>query len=331
MKKNILTVLSFILAGSTLTSCLKDDSLVLNPEKTNNVIEFANPTQIVDVTATYKMYSFQYDLAPEVTLPITVQYAGAESGAPQDITVKIAPGTEEQVDTYNEEGHQDVELSYMPASNYTLSTTEVVIKQGQKQATFNVVFKPTLFDFNKSLALPLTIASASSGVVSGNFGTILLNVGAKNKWDGSYKFTGSARTADGVPDRTNVYQAGPWVWPGNINLVTSSLTTVDLYDDTYNFGGGTAQWLLLLGASPTTGGGFGQARPRFTIDDATNKVTAVVNAFPNPTNGRAFAIDPTYNNKYDPATKTFDFRFIFTQPNFKPLFVNYKFTYDHAR
>jgi len=326
MKKHIFKTLSLLLAVSFLTSCLKDDRLVLDPEKGHNVIEFANPAQITTIGSIYPLYTFAYDIIPTATIPVSISYSGPESGAPEDIVVNFAVGTEEEVETYNED--QDLGMVLMPSNLYKVSTNTVTIKKGESKASFNITVTPDQFNYSLSYALPLKISSASSGIISGNFNTILLNIGAKNIYDGSFKFKGRAT---GAPERTNVYQAGEWIWPGNINLITSGASTVDLYDDTYNFGGGTNQWLLLLGASATTGGGFGQCRPRFTLDPATNKVTAVTNAFPNPTNGRVLTIDPSYDSRFNPADKSFNVRFFFIQPGFANMTVTYNFTYDHAR
>ena len=76
MKKNILKVLSLVMATSFLTSCLKDDkSLILDPAKGVNVIEFANPSQISSPAGSVlPLYAFAYDIVPTVTLPLTVMF-----------------------------------------------------------------------------------------------------------------------------------------------------------------------------------------------------------------------------------------------------------------
>ena len=218
MKKNILTLLSFLLIGSTFTSCLKDDSLVLNPAKTNNVIEFANPGQISSVGTVYPLYVLAYDYnatKTTATVPVTISYSGPEAVAPQDITVKVAIGTDAEVQAYNDEGNQDDELFFMPAANYTNDALTAVIKKGTSKAVINFTFDFTKFDLNKALTLPLTITEASSGVISGNFKTVLLNIGPKNIFDGLFTFNTTATTSLQANKNDK-----------NVPLVTSGVSTV---------------------------------------------------------------------------------------------------------
>jgi len=198
MKKNIIKVLSFILLGSTLTSCLKDDSLILDPTKTNNVVEFANPSQIVKVGTIYPLYVLSYDYTSTLTtatVPVTVSYSGPEATAPQDITVNIAVGTEDQVNEYNEAGYQDDELTFMTPDKYKLASTTLVIKKGESKATTTILCDFTKFDLSEQAVLPLNITSASYGIISANFKTVLLNIGPKNIYDGVYRYQTSAATA----------------------------------------------------------------------------------------------------------------------------------------
>lgn len=224
MKKYIFRTFSFLLAVSVLTSCLKDDSLVLDPEKGHNVIEFANPAQISVIGSIYPLYTISYDLAPEVTVPVTVSYSGPESGAPEDITVNIAAGDSALVKAYNED--QDEHFTYMPASNYAFQSGSAVIKKGEKKATINITFKLGQFDLSQALVLPLQITSASSGTVSGNFNTILLNVGAKNIYEGVYKHTYTSTLGNGTNEVTLVTNGANSVYldPGLLGVYSNAQT-----------------------------------------------------------------------------------------------------------
>lgn len=314
MKKYIYRTFSFLLAVSVLTSCLKDDSLVLDPEKGHNVIEFANPATIVTNGSVYPLYNFAFDLAPEATLPITISYSGPEAGAPEDIVVNFDAGTQAEVDAYNE--NQDKEFDMIDADVFSLSTKTVTIKKGEKKATFNVVFAPDKFDFQKAYVLPLKITSSSSGVISGNFSTILLAVGGKNMYDGVYTVTGTfndTQNADftGHPSFT-------------VHLVTQGLTEVALYDPTY-YGD-----FILPFKNKTANSGYGSFSPVFEID-ANNNVVSVVNYFGQPaSNGRSAKIDPTGVNKYNPETKTLEVSYILVQ-NGDRTFLNHKMVYTGPR
>jgi hypothetical protein len=279
MKNYIYKTLSLLTAVSVLTSCLKDDSLVLNPDKTHNVIEFANPAIISSpVGAVYPLYSLAYDISPQATLPLTVSYSGAENGAPQDIVVNLAIGTQTEVDAYNEEQHSAYDL--MTSDVFTLTTNTVTIKKGQKTATVDVNFLTNKFDFGLSYLLPVKITSASSGVVSGNFSTILLSVNAKNMYDGVYSVTGSvARNSAAGPDTGlgGNYNSGV-----TTELVTQGPSSVGI----------TPQW-----RDGSAAGGV--AGTSFSVDPATNLVT--VTSTGNLTLKNTVG---TISN-YDPATRTF--------------------------
>ncbi len=314
MKKYIYRTLSFMLAVSFLTSCLKDDSLVLDPEKGHNVIEFANPATIVTNGSVYPLYNFAFDLAPEATLPITISYSGPESGAPEDIVVNFDAGTQAEVDAYNED--QEKEFTMIDADVFSLPTKTVTIKKGQKKATFNVVVAPNKFDFQKAYVLPLKITSASSGIVSGNFSTILLAIGGKNIYDGVYTVTGTfndtqAPLFSGHPSFT-------------VHLVTQGLTEVAMYDPTY-YGD-----FFLPFKNGTSNSGYGSFSPVFKLD-ANNNVVSVVNYYGQPSgNGRSARLDPTGINKYNPETKTLEVSYIMVQ-NGDRTFLNHKMVYKGPR
>ena len=261
MKKNIIKSIALFLTVTSLTSCLKDDSLVLDPAKGVNVIEFANPGQINVIGSIYPLYVQSYDVVPEVTKTITVSYSGPETEAPEDITVNIALAPTSVITEYNDNQHEEYEL--MPASNYTMTTTSVVIKKGTSKASFNILFKPTTFDLGKALVLPLKITSVSSGTISGNFNTILLNVGAKNRIDGLYSYKTSATTYL-VPNADDK----------DVPLVTSGANTVKTN-------------LLNTYANIIT----------YSIDPITNKVT-VVGGFGTPITDPVSNYNPTTKVMY---------------------------------
>jgi len=348
--KKIINISLLVLITVGFSSCLKDKSLTL-PDADGaipNLIEFQNIGPITSpTTSIYPVYESSFATNLPAVLDVTVNYAGVNN-APKDINVALELDPR-IIEKYNnkivadaraaaivlgqdpDEAEEDVQgdlFDVLDASLYTTGALNLVIPAGQRTAKLSVTLKPAQFDFAKNYALAFKIVSASEGPISGNFGNIIVKISAKNQFDGAYSLSGDAF---GAPSRTNVYQAGSFAWGGTIELRTFSANVVDFYDATTNWGGGISQWILLLPNSATGVGGFGSSRPRFTIDPTTNKVTSVVNAFPNPANGRAFALDPTYDSKFDPASKTLDLRFLFTQPGFETLSVHYKLVYKGSR
>jgi hypothetical protein len=274
MKKNIFKAFALFMAAASLSSCLKDDSLVLDPEQGHNVIEFVNTTDISVHGSVLPLYAHSYNIGPDVTLPVSVSYSGPENVAPQDITVNIAVAGDDVVKLYNDNQHSTYEK--MPATAYSVGATSVVIPKGQKRATFQVTFKPSTFDLSKSMVLPLTITSASTGVVSKNFGTILLNAVAKNKYDGIYVGNGSA-VRGGDPVLTGKFPEQEW------GLVTTGPNSVQM-DRVAQWGGGGG-----IGGI----GGF-----KIAIDPVTNNITVTDGVNP------AVVNNPAGVNKYFPETKT---------------------------
>jgi hypothetical protein len=307
MKKYIYITLSFIVAVSFLTSCLKDDSLVLDPEKGHNVIEFANPVQIEQTGTPFALYGFSFEAVASFDLPITVSYSGPEASAPEDITVKVRVGDASAITAYNTATGSTYEKLNAAGTDFT--ETDVIIKKGTSKGTFNVVVKPNSFDFSKTEVLPLTIVSASSGIISGNFGTILLRVSAKNKYDGLYEVTGTMVDVT-APLLTHVNTALGADAPMQFQLVTVSATKVALYDD-YVTGGYNSPI-----SNGTAFSQYGSFSAIFEFDPATNRVIAVTNRYGQPAaNTRSARLDPTGENTPWTADGSFKVKYNMLQPS----------------
>lgn len=216
MKKIINKTLVLLFTTVAFTSCLKDDSYVIDPEKAGgNIIEFKNPGDISVKGSTTPLYVLSYPISnTETIVPLSIGYVGAENGAPQDITVTIALDNQALVDQYNTEQHTDYLM--MPAANYSIKSTTVTIPKGAKFGSFNVGLKTNLFDLTKGYVVPLKITSASAGIISGNFGKVLLAFGAKNPYDGVFNYKTSAITSL-VPNANK----------NNIPLVTTGPNSVE--------------------------------------------------------------------------------------------------------
>ncbi|WP_439557671.1 BT_3987 domain-containing protein [Dyadobacter sp.] len=277
-------IAGLFLFGIAVTSCLKDD-MNLDPDTSTNVVEFKNPSSFVSPSgSTYSMYSKSFDLAPEADYPVTVSYSGAHV-APQDITVTLGVDTA-AVSQYNAE--QEEAFDVIDPSLYTIPAT-VVIPKGQRTAQVMIKVKPSQFDFSKNYVLPIQIKSASSANVSGNFGTILLALKAKNIYDATYESTGYVYH----PTAPRAVHADK-----HMETVSPNTVKVELGD---------------LGGS----GYFANV----TVDPKTNKVTITPaagaagapytqfdTALPSPYTPQ-WADAGKANNTYDPATKTFYLRY----------------------
>ncbi|OZI07791.1 hypothetical protein BWI93_12545 [Siphonobacter sp. BAB-5385] len=317
--KSIIKFIGFVLLASGFSSCLKDEA-ALDPDNSVNVIEFKNPSNFVSPYGSkYSLYSRAFDLATENDYPITVSYSGAHV-APQDITVNL--GTDPTALTqYNTE--QQAHYDLIPSSLYTLPAS-VVIPKGQRTATVNLKVKSSSFDFTKNYVLPIQIQSTSSGTVSGNFGTILLNVSVKNKYDGRYRVTN-------ITFRHTTNAAFSANTPRTRDLVTLSANSNYLFDP--NLNGGSAFFSFLNNGS---GSYFGAFSPVFAFDDAGN-VTSVTNsvAVNDPTNAnrRTARLDPSGVNKITISgnSKVMEVSYIMVQGGVDILFLKEKWEYTGAR
>lgn len=295
--KKYLGILLLAITTTSLTSCLKDGRVNLPPGGSPPVIEFStnllsSPTS--DVNSPVGVYTKAYAVVPSATLEITVGYTGG-SPAPQDITVNLDNVGTDKITAYNE--YKDKNYELMPTNLYSGMPSSVVIKKGENFAKFTVTFKPNQFDFSKSFALPMHISSVSSGTISGNYGTILLAVGVKNKYDGVYTVQGS------YSDIPNPLFTG--YFPYTADLETLSATTNDVYNEDL----GTYGFLFYT----ATGGlsYYGSFSPQFTFDPATDKIIKVENGYGQGSGAsvRSAELDPTGVNQYDPATKTFKVKY----------------------
>ncbi|WP_035333024.1 DUF1735 domain-containing protein [Dyadobacter crusticola] len=294
-------IAGLFLFGIAVTSCLKDD-MNLDPDTSTNVIEFKNPSSFVSPSgSTYSLYTQAFDLAPENDYPITVSYSGAHV-APQDITVNLGLDTA-ALNQYNAE--QETEYDLIDSDLYSFPTS-VVIPKGQRTATVALKVKSQQFDFAKSYVLPIQIQSVSSGTVSGNFGTILLSLNAKNKWDGVYKVTSKMVDVTN-PAFISLSAAGKRL---EYTLETISATECVVVDDIVWHAPFIAFW------TGTGNSGYGSFSPVIKFDPATNKIVSVTNYYGQPaTNTRSAVLNPAGKNAYDPATKSMEISFWMTQPS----------------
>ncbi|KAB7732095.1 DUF1735 domain-containing protein [Rudanella paleaurantiibacter] len=316
MKKYFNILLVFAL-GLVLTSCLKD-TITLDPDKSTNVIEFKNPSSFVSPYGSkYALYTKAFDLAPENSYTVTVSYSGAQV-APEDIAVTLGID-EPAIKQYNTEQSTAYEL--IPASLYTLPTS-ATIRKGERTADVVLKFKSNNFDFSKNYVLPLQIKSASTGTVSGNFGTILLSVNAKNKYDGVYTVKGT------MVDVTNaafkhLTEVGQ---PLEYSLETISATKCAIVDREYGIG--APAHVFWTGTGISYYGSFGGV---VEFDPATDKIVAVTNFYGQPAgNTRSARLDPSGANKYDPAAKTISLNYFMVQPSVVAAAPNVRTTWKET-
>jgi hypothetical protein len=334
MKNNILKLCVALLAV-TLASCLDDDKYALDPEGTQNVIEFYDasvPTS--PAGAIYPAWTTSFSVSPEATLVQRISYSGPQDND-KDIVLTLAVdpvALQEfnfQMDTL---GQGTYEL--LPASNYSIPSMTVTIPRGQDGVDVSITLFPDQFDLSRNFAIPLRIVSASSGALSRHWSVAILATVVKNKYDGVFTVTpyGNLSAADGMDDVTTAAFYG--IYPKTIELRTVNGNTVNYFDQEYNLQG----HIFSNAGAATYFGGFAA---QFAFDVTTNQVTSVVNAFGQTNNNRSGKLNldpaapaPVMTFEADGVTpKTLDIWYIMRQNNTSTdrAFFKERYTYEGPR
>lgn len=322
LTKHIINKASLAIVALAFTSCVKDH-LAVDPSQSNNVIEFANTGSIVSAAgAVHPRYASDLGNLPvgdSSTFFVNLSYSGAEAEAPNDITINLAVDPT-AMDAYNAD--QEGDYAVPPASAYRFPST-VVIKKGEKtkQITVTIIRSPE-YNFDTSYALPLKIASVSSGVISGNFGTAIYSFTARNVYDGIYSMDGTMR------DMASSALVGSY--PLDMQLITYSSRSIALYDPNtaHNYGHPIK--------NGSTDSYYGSFSPVFFIDD-NGTISRVTNYFGQLSGAskRSAELDPTGVNKviFDQNGKvvSFEVSYIMTQNGAPRTYFKEKFTYKTAR
>ncbi|QKJ32159.1 DUF1735 domain-containing protein [Mucilaginibacter mali] len=310
-----ISLIMMMAATVSFTACIKDNAVNLGPGASPPVVEWETAT-IQDpptnaATNIYRTYGRSFGIASSVTMNLKVDYTGTDP-APADITVNLSASTaayaayvsKYSINTgtpaYGATGYVEANNPnpLMPTTLYTMPAS-VVIPKGQRSATVTITLKTDQFNLAKNYWLPLSITSVSSGTVSGNYGTVIYVVNAKNAYDADYTTTGflfhpTAGSERAISKTQHFYSAG---------LNTSYKEFGDLgangYQYQFDINGSTLSNYVPLGATPAIpASGF------MTADNPGNiPYTGTIGNSARP--GTAPWVQSTYNNTYDAASKTF--------------------------
>lgn len=277
MKRISIYIAAIVLAGS-LSSCLKDNS---QPDFTKNqpIIELPVGSSAGNGGGNSIAAAFTISEDPSDYF-VYVNYAAPEANA-GDVVVTLAVDAA-ALTKYNSVNGTDYTM--IPSEGYSLVSNKVTIPAGQRKVKFPIRINTRRLDPTKSYALPISVTDGGGYTISGNFGTLITLISLKSKWDGVYTVTGT------MLDKVNSAITG--AYPLTLQLVTQGPYTVAVFDPKSNaFGHG-----ILNNGS---GSYYGSFSPLFTIDVATNSITAGVNYYGQPApNGRSFKLDASGLNKF---------------------------------
>jgi hypothetical protein len=295
MKKYFKASLGLLVAAISLSSCLKEKPL-FDPANSASVVELGDVSATSEFASTdypYNVYNGSFDVASTAsTYSIPVKYSGG--AAPQDITVTLAVDNS-VITKYNTfHGYTSTDAyAGLNTAYYTVPSYTVVIPKGQSATTFNITVNPSLFGFTQKWALGISVKSTTLGTPSGNFGTSLYILQAKNAYEGNYSTTGYFFH----PSSPRALNATKYL--STLGVSSCKAPLGDLGSSNYYFGftiNGSAltNWTP-LGATPAgTASGF------MTVDNAA-PFPATADQLP----GKGAWLVSTYNNSYNAASKTF--------------------------
>lgn len=281
--------MSSILLLSFLSSCTKEDS-VFTDGGSAGIVELELPARTTSTV--YAVKSLSFTAQEEVDFPVSINYTGV-NGTPSDVKIAVEVNNS-AVTTYNAASN----TSYTPLPNelYTATSNEVTIPRGTKTGIFLIKLKTGSFDFTKSYALGITIRSTSSGTVSGNYGTGIYRVTAKNNYEGSYRVTGwffhptAGRAINAVKTLSTTGKES----------VSAPLGDLSGYAIEFSINGSKLEAYKPLGSTPTgLNSGF------FTADQPGVSPTWINNPVSADAPGKGPWVVSTYNNSYDETAKTF--------------------------
>jgi hypothetical protein len=253
-----------LIAMTGFSSCLKDDAHYVDFAGTTPLIELPSAANVGGKGGLFQTTAL--DNAESVPVQLAVNLASPHTLS-SDLTIKVSVDAAALTSYNSTHGNKYIIL---PTSFYTSTfTTKIPANTNLAYITINV--KSSLIDPGiTNYVLPLTITDGGGQQIS-NYKTVLLNLKAKNIYDGAYTSTGSITFP--AP------QAGR-----NFSNLSKNVSTID----------GTTS---LVDAADLGGSGYSMY---LTVNPATNAVTVT----PSPDSANQ-TLQNDGSCTYDPATKTF--------------------------
>ncbi|MBO0938929.1 DUF1735 domain-containing protein [Fibrella sp. HMF5335] len=254
MKKYILTGLSALSLLVTTSGCLQDKGYT-------DIINAVGAQPIVSIFGSgsgNKVLGVDFK-----TTPVATELFSVNLGSPAVLTSDVTATVSVDPTLLTGTG-----LELLPADTYSIPSTQVTIKAGQRDVPFVVNINSSKIDLKKSFALPLTITAASGAIIASNLKSVVYAIKVNNVYAGNYQSTGRFEHPVATSSR-------------DINR-SKTLSTIDATTSETEFADlGGSGWTMQL---------------RINAD---NTVTLI------PTGNANASAKQAGVNKYDPATKTF--------------------------
>jgi hypothetical protein len=226
----------------------------------------------------------------------------------------------------------------LPTAWYTIQTAGV--KTGGQGGTFTFTFAPgeyskeiyitipnaTLFNPSALYGLGFTITTADAGGTISTQKSVVVEIGAKNDYDGSYAVTGPMLDAvnpalvqwnNPALDAFTAANGGAW----NLNLVTTGANSCVMYDNTI---WGDFFHPILSG---TSNSGYGTFALIVNFNPANKTVSSVTNYYAPAPNTRQAQLDPSGVNAVQ-GNKDILIKYFMLQPSLVPAPPYIRTTFD---
>jgi hypothetical protein len=284
MKRSIkLTCLLALLLSLGMVSCLKDEEF--DDGRIQSVRNSSQPKMVEVALSTSSANQFlvlSFDNSNVDTtfnlIPVTLSTAGP---AAEDLQVTLTQNNSLVTD-YNTANGTDYKVPTASMFSVVNSGGVVTIPKGSNTAYLQVKLKPSAF-LGDSWALGYEISAVdkSGYTISGNLKSGIVAIGVKNEYEGTYHTTGYFQHPT-VPRDIDQEDYMSTAGPKSVSKTLGDLTGINV--------------IITINAdnSVTIGPGSG----------ATGTIATVT----------AMGGDATYNNTYDPATKTFWLKYGYPQP-----------------
>lgn len=197
----------------------------------------------------------------------------------------------------------------LPASSYTVSSTNLVVKAGQRiSEPLTINLNTSQLDPSKKYGIGFTLTSVSDPSINmpANLKNVVFVFTIKNKYDGVYRFKG---TYSHPADRPAEWTRTPFTYSYDVELRTTGPNTVSFFNTAFGSG--------FLPLQTPAVSGFGGTALDIVFDENDN-VISVNNPAPDARN-RQFQLIPGGNSRYDEATKTLYLKMAMTQNGFDPI------------
>lgn len=193
---------------------------------------------------------------------------------------------------------------------YSLTLSDGITKTGGQGGTFTVTFKPgefakqiyitipnaTLLNPSALYGLGFTVTTADAGAKIATAKSVVVEVGAKNDWDGVYAVTGPMtdyvnpllvqwnNSLAAISDPFCDAHGGAW----ELHLITTGATQCAMFDNTI-----WGDFFHPIWATPGNSG-YGSFALLVNFNPSNNTVSSVINKYGQPaSNTRSAAIDPS--------------------------------------